>query len=661
MGKLAKFIFFYTDEDEGVKPVPVEWETATGVSPLSLVNALAHSIKRLTQYGKLSVSGSTITCNNGELKVVNNEIIADGTPEVVTLSASGGADQTATAENLFAVDNITDEQDIITGKVIRRTEAVVSDGTTPSGRYVGEVGVGNIIVKARETGYTGEIVSFTTEEETPLNGLRVNFEPVQDLHGYDNPWPAGGGKNKFDIGAMVATTHITISNGVISVTGNGRNSTKKLSDLASLVEGETYILSATSTGVANYIYLSGANETWYFGTSRTITQADLNSNVLFYSGGADVTANISNMMIRLSSISDASFAPYSNLCPIYGFTGLNVYGTGVNVWDEEWEVGLLNSDGSVSSGNRVVSKDYIPVVPNKTYCFSLPNGTFAAGRGAYYDADKNLVQYLGDFPTGFSVSGDRQFALFTVPENASYLKFCTNGQYGTTYNNDISINYPSTDADYHTYVGTTLPVSWQSEAGTVYAGYLSIDKDGNVTLTGPHAMADMGSLNWSYTPSYGFISTSLSSVIKNAPEYSQPANILCSSYKTSNYNAVIGGTTNGCIAVSGGTYGFVVVSNDAYTDADVFKAAMSGVQLLYELATPVTYTLSSVTLPSTVQGENNIWSDANSINVYVPSGEVVEQVTPQKLKTAEGTNTVTVTAEVSPIQLSVEYAQPIAQ
>ena len=95
MGKLAKFIFFYTDEDEGVKPVPVEWETATGVSPLSLANALAHAIKSLTQYGKCVQDGADILCNNGALKygadTSNYEpytegIYTDGTPEVLTMT-----------------------------------------------------------------------------------------------------------------------------------------------------------------------------------------------------------------------------------------------------------------------------------------------------------------------------------------------------------------------------------------------------------------------------------------------------------------------------------------------------------------------------------------------------------------------------------------------
>jgi len=52
MGDLLRFILYYTDTDEGVKPVPIEWSTVTGSSPLALVNALAEHIRSLTQYGK---------------------------------------------------------------------------------------------------------------------------------------------------------------------------------------------------------------------------------------------------------------------------------------------------------------------------------------------------------------------------------------------------------------------------------------------------------------------------------------------------------------------------------------------------------------------------------------------------------------------------------
>ena len=42
---------------------------------------------------------------------------------------------------------------------------------------------------------SGSIASFSDGSASPVTALSVSIEPVQDLHGYDNPWPAGGGKN----------------------------------------------------------------------------------------------------------------------------------------------------------------------------------------------------------------------------------------------------------------------------------------------------------------------------------------------------------------------------------------------------------------------------------------------------------------------------------
>lgn len=63
-------------------PTPVYWKTITGVSPLTLANALAHSIKSLTQYGKCVQDGTPtpsnpvdIMCNNGAVKFGWQDII----------------------------------------------------------------------------------------------------------------------------------------------------------------------------------------------------------------------------------------------------------------------------------------------------------------------------------------------------------------------------------------------------------------------------------------------------------------------------------------------------------------------------------------------------------------------------------------------------------
>lgn len=52
------------------------WETVTGVSPLALASAAAHSIKSLIQTGKCVTSGGDIYCNNGRLVAVDDELPA---------------------------------------------------------------------------------------------------------------------------------------------------------------------------------------------------------------------------------------------------------------------------------------------------------------------------------------------------------------------------------------------------------------------------------------------------------------------------------------------------------------------------------------------------------------------------------------------------------
>ena len=46
---------------------------------------------------------------------------------------------------------------------------------------------------------SGSIASFSDgADNLPLKSLVVNINPVQDLHGQESPYPAGGGKNKFN-------------------------------------------------------------------------------------------------------------------------------------------------------------------------------------------------------------------------------------------------------------------------------------------------------------------------------------------------------------------------------------------------------------------------------------------------------------------------------
>lgn len=149
-----------------------------------------------------------------------------------------------------------------------------------------------------------------------------------------------------------------------------------------------------------------------------------------------------------------------NVRPITGHTAVTVWRSGVNVWNEEWELGTLTQGEPQPSNINIRAKNYIKVAPNTRYYVRIPSG-FRMYLGEY-DADKNFLGYVD----GFSSS-----RLVDTKATTHYLRFVMASTYGTTYNHDISINYPSTDTDYHQ--GNVHSVTVQL-GQTVYGGTLDV-------------------------------------------------------------------------------------------------------------------------------------------------------------------------------------------
>lgn len=111
------------------------------------------------------------------------------------------------------------------------------------------------------------------------------------------------GKNLFDISKITNTSNIINNNdGSLTIntteSSSGVNTIQKLREIADLIVGEEYTLSAESTGSNKYIYLGLTKETWEFGKSRIIKQSDLESIVSFYASGVSTTGIISNIQIE---------------------------------------------------------------------------------------------------------------------------------------------------------------------------------------------------------------------------------------------------------------------------------------------------------------------------------------------------------------------------
>ena len=106
---------------------------------------------------------------------------------------------------------------------------------------------------------------------------------------------------------------------------------------------------------------------------------------------------------------------------------------------------------------------------------------------------------------------------------------------------------------------------------------------------------DLGTLNWTYQSAQArFIATNIATLIKKPLATTEKANMYCVKYTTSDWSSA-GGKDKVVYLNTNGNLG---IRDNAYTDAQTFKTAMSGVKLIYELAMPTTETLSSKMIPS---------------------------------------------------------------
>ena len=436
---------------------------------------------------------------------------------------------------------------------------------------------------------SGPIVSVSDALAAPIRSLIANIEPVQDLHGYNNPWPAGGGKNK---------AYTSLVGGSVGGTGNIGTSTSYDMALSKVEQGVTYAITTNDSQLVcafyetePYIGISAS-----YDSSRVVQASKIITSPITGYIAFRVLAGYTTYQCEVGNQA-TSYAPYSNICPISGWSAVKVWRTGSNVWDEEWEAGGIDNDTGLPDGTTATwrAKNYIPVVPNATYYIS--KGTSYHIRYYWYDKDKTFIR--SDFWTS-----SREF---DVPYNAYYLKIRSTGS-NNTYADNISINYPATDTDYHPYSGNQYTLALGQ---TVYGGTLDVT---NGVLTVDRAMVDLGTLTYVSGGPNVFAATV--SGLKVSVSGLSP--LICTIYKTMNVTNIL--YNDDKVIWQYYNSANIRIHDTAYSDTTAFKTAMSGVQLVYELATPIEYTLTATQI-STLKGQNNLWTDSGDITVeYLASG-----------------------------------------
>ena len=446
----------------------------------------------------------------------------------------------------------------------------------------------------------GSIASFDDGEDLPLAFMGAYITAIQDLHGYDYPWVGGSGLNLFHMNSSISQTSAGVvytsddNYMILNNTKSGGSTANFNNTTITLPSGTYYAKAFAISGTASKVNQSfnlkdnGASVVAFdlstVGTFTLSEEKTLYLSTTIWEDG--ITYNNYKIGIVVSKTSSIDkFYPYSNECPIIGFSGVEVVRDGIQQWDEEWEVGDIDAQGNPTSSTTLIrTKNFNPCKPNTTYSVVIPSGKSMYVK--YYDKDKNFIT-----PTVSASS------TITTPSNCYYFKFVMGSAYGTTYNNDIAINYPSTDTSYHAYNGNTYSLTFTDGSNPLTVYYGTVDLiSGLLTVTYGR---DLGSsLNWG---DYGSNNTYYAEISSKKAGFE---NLLMSDY--SYFSGTYANMPNGTFKGSGNTK-YIYIRDDRYSSATEFKNNIT-TSIVYELATPLTYQLSKQQIRSLV-GVNNIFAD----------------------------------------------------
>lgn len=454
-------------------------------------------------------------------------------------------------------------------------------------------------------------------------------------------------------------------------TSTGRNDSFKnylannpINIVYELATPQTYSLTPTEISTllgANTLYADCGpiQEASYF--SRDYVPATSDTGLITITDG--VEAPIDSLKIHFEPIQEGSGDPSpENVRAISGWSGVNVWRNSKNFIDFSapilppdninggtaqkrkftpgaWVKGVAhNNYYDPTRGNVTIYNDHVVINSRAGYgagfALALPQGeTF------YINAEISLpnyriyaVMYASDGThMGYKLCMFQSSNMeYTVPNGCAItvFEFLTFDSEETGVDctvSNIQIEHNSTTTSYEPYTGQTYPITFPSEAGTVYGGYVDVAKG---ELVANKVGINVGSLNYSKDAA-GYFQTAPSELTLNDAKHhasSTKTDILCSQYKTMTVVQVTDNdNTIGMYWYASGNRNILRIRDNRFLDstASEFKQAMDGIMLVYPLSEPITYSLTPTQL-STIKGLNNIYSDANGaieMSYYSPVKE----------------------------------------
>ena len=469
---------------------------------------------------------------------------------------------------------------------------------------------------------TGDLVTFDADFVAPMK-LTIPMSPVQDLHGYDAPWPPGGGVNLFDVDtATVYARYLTSDNKWSTASDSGSYAfpcqpsttyTVSASNPSITIFRVAYITATTISGSINAYSQTRLTESG----SVTITTGE-NATYIIIQINKAMTSDKSGLVQIEYGSSMSPYHTYSNICPIDGFTAASISRIGKNFF-----TGATND----------------PKTGGATYL--RPLGTNNTGKYIFLRAGTYTVTFMVDFSSSIQVGiyhstnggsvtmmgsnssiTNRISRTFTTEED-TYHNFYLYGS-GIPSNTEyyFQIEKGSAFTSYEIYKGLAVTITFGQ---TVYSGYFELHEDGSGQIVADYGQyICTGTENllkwtlWGQTDNYaGRIPLALA----NGKYVDGAKNAMCNMLESvSNIEMYMAQKTRG-VCVSNG--GYVTVQVDGITTKEDLLSWMgtNKPQIVYKLSSPLVIPLTAqqvLTLLST----NNVWCDIGQITVDYWTHEV---------------------------------------
>lgn len=298
-----------------------------------------------------------------------------------------------------------------------------------------------------------------------------------------------------------------------------------------------------------------------------------------------------SLKVSVEAQQDSGTPSPSNPLPISGWDAANISDVGKNLVEETISTASVDASGKIIALN-----DYdiqiAKVKANETYTITS-NELLVCG---FYTTKPSIgsVSYNGTRLAN-------QPKTFVAPIDG-YIAFRTASAYATP-----QCELGSTATEYVPYVEPNLYTI--SLGQTVYGGEVDVvnGTSGN-RLT--HVIVDLGNKTWvmeTWGSGIDFY-TGLPDAKKPTSD-DEKADIISSQYENLSRNELYNTTDDGMALLRGGVF---KIRDSRFSDAASFKAAMSGVQLVYELETPTTFTTQPTPIKS-LNGTNNLSVDCGDV------------------------------------------------